>query len=141
MVKLVLEDPRTKASEGLLVPLKALILILHPHHRRSAHRLAETGETEASLVQSDLLRAILQHLRIDKGVLHIRCLGIGVLEGRRIDDKELQRLAHLRGGQSDPIGGIHSVVHIGNQFLETGQIRSHLLGRFSQYISAVDVYR
>ena len=119
MVILVLYHTREVALDHLVVSHKILVEPFETNLLDAGYRLMNAGQTEAALL-AGLLGPVIEHfeLGVDKGEFLALTIGKILGHGAGIDDDEPYRQAYLRRCQPDAIGGIHRLIHVGNQLFE-----------------------
>ena len=141
MVILVLDDTSGNALESLGMLHPILVTISDSHPILAHNILVNARYTQTPLVERNRLAGTLENMGINKHLLEIGTLRIEIGKRGRVDDKDTDIAAYLRGSQSHAVGLVHGLPKVIYKFGKAFVIGSNILGNFTKERVTININR
>ena len=142
MVKLMLHHAGKVAPYPFIMVVEVLIVPCHMNTRGTNHLLMDGWKRQATLLRRVCIRLIvLNDMRVDKNLSESFVFRKIVRDHIKVNDRQTDSLAYLRGSKSDALRFCQRVPHIGNQFLQLRIIGSNIIGHLSQHRLTININR
>ena len=107
--------------------LEVGIQILDGDRGGAGDLLIDPWDTEAPFALAEGILTALYDTGVDEGLLEPLTFGEGVCHRICIDDEETYSSPDLRSSQTDPVGEVHRLPHIGDEVLKTFVLWGNIL--------------